>query len=354
MKNRLLWKLVWIYVLVIGVVMLIIWLAIDYLAADYFMALMKQYNISPTAVHQMFLDASHRSLIWASLSALALALMLSFLLTRKILNPLGQLIVITEKIASGDYTARVRISSRDEIGQLATAFNRMADNLQRIEQLRKTMVIDVAHELRTPLTNMRGYLEALSDGVLPPSKKAFELLHEETLRLVKLVADLLRLAKAEAARTSLRPREIPLHELIAQSLDLFRGQFAAKGITIEMLVAGGEDVVRADRDKLAQAVHNLLQNACQYTPHAGTVRISLERLPGSIKLVFANSGDAIAKEDLPLIFDRLYRTEKSRSREHGGAGIGLAIVKELIEAHGGQVGADSSPAETRIWFTLPA
>lgn len=353
-KSPLLWKLLGVNILVIGVVILIVWLAIDYLASNYFMTLMKKYNISPTAVHRMFLDATHRSLIWASLATLTLAVIFSFLLTRKVLNPLTQMTGITRKIASGDYTARVGISSMDEIGQLASAFNRMADSLRRIEQLRKTMVIDVAHELRTPLTNIQGYLEALNDGVLAPSKETFESLHEETIRLAKLVEDLLQLAEADASRGTLRRRRIDLMDLASQALDLFRPKFTAKGILVKMDLSDSEGQVLADPEKLAQVLRNLLQNAWQYTPHGGNIRISAERLPGWIKLIFANSGEGITKEDLPFIFERFYRGEKSRSRQHGGAGIGLAIVKELIEAHGGQVGAEGSPAEIRVWFTLPA
>jgi signal transduction histidine kinase len=354
MRIPLLWKLLAIHVLVVGMVILVVWVAIDYLAADYFMTLMKDYNISPTTIHQMFLDAAHRYLIWATLATLALAAALSLLLTRRVLKPLSRMIGTAGKIAAGDYTDRVPTPSSDEIGQLAAAFNRMADSLQRVEQLRKGMVIDVAHELRTPLTNMRGYLEALRDGVLSPSRETFESLHEETLRLVKLVEDLLRLARADSARTTLRPQEISLRKLIGQSLNLFRSQLDGKGIAAEARFDDGADRVRGDPDKLAQAVGNLLQNACQYTPAGGAVTVTAQRLGMSVKLTFANTGEGIAAEDLPLIFERFYRGEKSRSREHGGAGIGLAIVRELIEAHGGEVGAESSGGETRIWFTLPA
>ncbi len=354
MKSRLLWKLLGINILVIGVVILIVWLAIDYLASNYFMTLMKEYNISPAAVHRMFLEATHRSLIWASLATLALAVFLSFLLTRKVLNPLYQMTGITRKIASGDYSARVQVSSNDETGQLASAFNQMADSLQRIEQLRKTMVIDVAHELRTPLTNIRGYLEALSDGVVAPSKETMESLQEETVRLAQLVEDLLQLAHADASRGSLRRKPMDLLELASRSLELIRPKFAEKGIQVEKIFPNGNYEVLADPEKLAQVFRNLLQNAWQYTPDGGKVRISSERLPGQIKMSFANTGEEIPKEDLPFIFERFYRGEKSRSRQHGGAGIGLAIVKELIEAHGGEVEAESSTAEIRIRFTLPA
>lgn len=354
MRGGILWKLLGVNVLVIGVVILIVWFAIDYLAANYFMTLMKDYNISPTSIHQMFLDVTHRSLIWATLATLALAVVLSFLLTKKVLTPLSQMTGITRKIAAGDYTSQVQISSKDEVGQLATAFNQMASSLQRVEQLRKTMVIDVAHELRTPLTNMRGYIEALRDGVMPSSKETFESLHEETIRLAKLVEDLLQLARADASRGALRARRTSLHELLSQVLGLFQPEFAAKGIAVETHLSDPEEQITADPEKLSQVLRNLFQNACQYTPHGGNVRVFAERLPNKIKIVFANTGEGIADEDLPFIFERFYRGEKSRSREHGGAGIGLAIVKELVEAHGGEVGAESTPGETRVWFTLPA
>lgn len=354
MKSRLLWKLIGIIALVIGVALADVWLAIDYFAADYYSLLMKKYGIKSPEVHRAFLEAAHRYLIWASLAALAIAVSLGFLLIRRVLSPLAQMTRVTRKLAQGDYTARVQVASQDEISHLAMSFNRMADSLQRTEQLRKTMVVDIAHELRSPLTNMRGYLEALRDGVLPPSSETIELLHEETLRLVRLAEDLLQLTEADAARANLRPQQIQLQDLISQNLSLFQSQFAAKEISVETHFAREIDGVLADPNKLAQVVHNLLQNAWQYTPPGGSVRISTEHSPGWVEVMIANAGDGIAEKDLPFIFERFYRGEKSRSRDHGGTGIGLAIVKELIEAHGGQVKAESSPAEARISFTLPA
>ncbi len=352
MKSRLLWKLLGINILTIAVVILIVWVAIDYLASNYFMTLMKDYNISPTDVNQMFLDATHRSLIWATLATLTLAVILSFLLTRKVLTPLSQMTATTKKIAGGNYESQVPISSTDEIGELAAAFNQMAASLQRVEQLRKSMVIDVAHELRTPLTNTRGYIEALRDKVLPPSQETFDLLHEETLRLVRLVEDLLLLARADASRGTLQKQKVNLKDLIAEVLNLFQPRFAERGIVVEANISEAEWVV-ADPEKLARVLRNLFENAWQYTTRAGRVRVFTERLPGKLKVVFANTGDEIAENDLPFIFERFYRGEKSRSREHGGAGIGLAIVKELIEAHGGEAGAENTPPDIQIWFTLP-
>ncbi len=353
MTRTLLWKLLGINILVIGSVIVIVWMAIDYLAAGYFMALMEKYHISPTSSHQMFVSAVHRYLIWASLAALLLAVLLSFLLMRKVLRPLRQMTTIAQKISTGDYSGQVPLISADEVGQLAASFNRMAESLRRIEGLRKTLMIDVAHELRTPLTNITGYLEALIDGVAPPTKETFELLQEETMRLIHLVEDVLRLAKADAARTDLHKAEIRIEDLILQELDIFRPQFESKQIRIETQFGGGKDRFLADPDKITQVVTNLLQNACQYTPAGGSFRIYTEQSSGEMKVTFANSGGEISQKDLPFIFERFYRGEKSRSREHGGAGIGLAIAKELVEAHDGQVGAEISEDETRIWFSLP-
>ncbi|HYA91532.1 MAG TPA: ATP-binding protein [Thermodesulfobacteriota bacterium] len=353
MTRTLLWKLLGINILVIGSVIVIVWMAIDYLAAGYFMTLMEKYHISPTSSQQMFLSAVHRYLIWASLAALFLAVVLSILLMRKVLRPLRQMTTIAQKISSGDYSDRVPFVSGDEVGQLASSFNRMADSLRLIEGLRKTLMIDVAHELRTPLTNIRGYLEALTDGVAAPTKETFDSLQEETMRLIHLVEDVLRLAKADAARMDLHKTDTRMEGLILQELDIFRPQFDSKKISIETQFSKGSDRVLADRDKIAQVVTNLLQNAYQYTPTGGFVRISTEQSPREFRVVLANTGGELSQNDLPFIFERFYRGEKSRSREHGGAGIGLAIVKELIEAHDGHVGAEISGKETRIWFSIP-
>lgn len=339
--------------LVIALAMTMGWLAIDFVAFNYFSNLLNEHNIpDKQTIMQMFLDATHRYLAGTGFAALSLALLLGFFLIKTILRPLYQMIAMTRKIAEGDYMAKVQVSSGDEIGELGKSFNAMTDSLRKIELLRKNMVVDIAHELRAPLTNIRGYLEALSDGVLDPSSKVVELLQEETLRLGNLSEDLLRLSVADAARLTLQRTPVDLSELLAHALTLFGRQFADKAITVETQFPG-ELGTMADPEKLAQVIQNLLDNAWQYTPQGGHVRITVERLPGAVKAIFANTGDPISEQDLPLIFERFYRADKSRSRERGGAGIGLAIVKELVEAHGGRVGAESSASETRIWFIMP-
>ena len=290
----------------------------------------------------MFLQAVHRYLLWASGAAVVLALILSLLFTSRLLDPLARLTEMSRKIAGGDYGARVQTRASGEVGELSSAFNRMADNLARIEQLRKTMVGDVAHELRTPLTNIRGYLEAVTDGVIPPSPALMQSLLEETLRLVKLVDDLAQLARADAARLHLTRVPIVLADCVSHAAGLARAQFDPKSITLDVHVPPTLPRVIADRDSILQALSNLLQNAGQYTPGGGAVTIRTEVSDRPVKTSITNNGDGISPDDLPRIFERFYRGEKSRSRDSGGAGIGLAIVKELIEANEGRVGADST------------
>lgn len=354
MKRRLLWNLLIGHIVpLFAVIALLVWRAVDRRASDYLRLLAERYHIAPAEAHRLFLDGVHRDLLWGASAALVLTLLFTYLLTRWVLRPLFQMAAITRKVADGDYSGRVSVVSRYEVRQLADAFNHMAENLEKIEHLRKNMVADIAHELRTPLTNLRGYLEGLSDSVIPPSPDTFRMLEQEVLRLVHLVEDLQQLARADAARAFLDRRALSLHRLLGQIMELYRPNFQEKGIDVQWRLEPGSDAVTADRDKLLQAIRNLADNAWRYTPIGGTVSITALRTPDGIKTVFANSGAAISEKDVPYLFERFFRAERSRSRNAGGAGIGLAIVKELIEAHGGTVGAASDASGTQVWFILP-
>jgi two-component system sensor histidine kinase BaeS len=353
LRSRLLWKLFVINLLVIVFVIVVVWISVDYLAADYFVKLMEKYHISPEPAHEMFVGAVHRYLVWASLAAVLLAALLSLVLMRRTLMPLTRMTQITREIAAGNYGVATEVRSRDEIGQLAEAFNHMAASLQRIEKLRKQLMIDVAHELRTPLTNVRGYLEGLLDGVVAPSRENFELLHEETLRLAQLVEDILQLARADSARSDLHRESFSMVQAIKRQVEPFRRQFEVKQITAT--IRGSESVqVWADPEKTSRVLKNLVQNALQYTPPGGEMAAEVQDTSDQVRVAFTNTNRETRQEDLPFIFERFYRGEKSRSRDHGGAGIGLAIVKELVEAHGGRTGAELIDQRICIWFTLPA
>ena len=353
MKRYLILKLLAIHLVVICFAMAIVWLSIDTLAAGYFVTLMEKYNISPKPAHAMFVSAIHRYLLWAFLGAVALAVLLSFLLMRRVLAPLSRMTVITREISAGNFGARVPVGSRDEVGQLAQAFNQMAASLEAIERLRRTLMIDVAHELRTPLTNIRGYLEALNDQVLPFSTETFTLLQQETLRLAELVEDVLQLARADAAHGRLDLEPTDLTDVIRSALAPFAPAMEEKSVTVNLDLPDSPVVVAADRRRLARIIRNLTDNAVRYSPPGGRVDIRLAADTGQVQIDYANNADRLVAEDLPYLFERFYRGEKSRSRQHGGAGIGLAIVKELVEAHGGQVSADLENGRFHIHLMLP-
>lgn len=353
MKNRLLWKLLLTNIVpVIIVIIIVIWVAIDHLAAAYFMDLMDNYSISPKELHQMFLTSIHHYLGWAGLVAVAVAIILSFLITRRVLKPLSEMTQITDRYASGNFSSRVDVTTSDEVGELGTAFNRMADSLEQIEQLRKNMVADAAHELRTPLTNLCGYLEAVNDEVLPPTKENMTILQKESLHLKRLVEELQQLARADAAKGMLNRSEVDIVHEMQQMLKLYHHRFEQKEISIR---SSFPDVpsLYVDKAKLLQAMRNLFENCWKYTPAKGWVELKITLADGELKTIFSNSGPGINNQDLPFIFERFFRTDRSRSREAGGFGIGLAITKELIEAQGGSVGADSNQGRTDIWFVLP-
>ncbi|MFA7402545.1 MAG: ATP-binding protein [Pelobacteraceae bacterium] len=354
MRQRLLWKLLVGHIVpIFAIFSLVVWQAVDRRAAEYYKELGERFHVSPAAAHARFLEAIHHHMFWGVFAALTFTLLFTYLLTSWVLRPLLQIAAITKKVADGNYSERVKAISRYEGGQLADAFNHMADNLEKVERLRKNMVADISHELRTPLTNLRGYLEGLSDSVIPPTPETFRMLEQEVLRLVTLVEDLQQLAKADAAEVFLDFQELSLHELLSQIMDLYRPNYQDKEIDVQWRLEPGSDLVVADRDKLLQAIRNLADNAWKYTPAGGIVTISTLRCADGIKTVFANSGTVIAAGDVQHLFERFFRGERSRSRDAGGAGIGLAIVKELIEAHGGSVGAASDENGTRVWFTLP-
>jgi signal transduction histidine kinase len=354
MRQRLLWKLLVGHIVpVFAIFTFLVWRAIDRRAVDYFHELEVRFHISPVDLHRQFLEAVHHNLFWGVLIALTLTLLFTYLLTSWVLRPLLQITAITKKVADGNYSERVKAVSRYEGGQLADAFNHMADNLEKVERLRKSMVADISHELRTPLTNLRGYLEGLSDSVIPPSPETFRMLEQEVLRLVNLVEDLQQLAKADAAEAFLDIQEVSLHELLSQIMDLYRPNFQEKEIDVQWQLNPGSGLVVADRDKLLQAIRNLADNAWKYTPLREKVIISTQHTANGIRTTFANSGAVIEAKDIPYLFERFFRADRSRSRDAGGAGIGLAIVKELIEAHGGTVGAESDENGTRVWFFLP-
>jgi signal transduction histidine kinase len=228
----------------------------------------------------------------------------------------------------------------------------MAASLEEQERMRRDFIANAAHELRTPLTNLQGYLEALRDGVITADRATYESLHEEADRLVRLSRSLDALAEGDAGSSPPTLVELDLAMAVRSALELATPAIERAGLRLVTDIPPALPA-RADMDGLSQVLANLLSNAVRYTPRGGTITVRAERRPGDLLVSIANTGDGIPPEDLDRVFERFYRVEKSRDRARGGAGIGLAIVKQLVESAGGRVGAESRDGTTRFWFSVP-
>ena len=309
------------------------------------------------APEQDFLDRVNRAVLLAGLAAGVVALLLGFIVFRGITAPLNRLTRAAHAVAEGDLAQRVQIRTGDEIAELGTAFNTMASNLQREEQLRREMTADIAHELRTPLSVIQGNLEAVLDGVYPPDAEHIQPALDQAQLLARLVEDLRTLALAEGGQLSLDRQPTDVAELVKRVVASFEPKAADRRVTLSVDAPSSLPRIRADGQRIAQVLTNLLGNALRYTPQDGRADVRLSAQPESILATVSDNGPGIAAEDLPHIFDRFYRADKSRSRDPRsgeGSGLGLAIARSIVEAHGGRIWAESETGQgTTIAFTLP-
>jgi signal transduction histidine kinase len=296
-----------------------------------------------------------RALLLAALAAGSVGLLLSAALARHIVRPVEALTAAARRMEAGDLAQRVEVSGRHEIGELASAFNAMAERRATAERLRRDLVNDVAHELRGPLTNLRGQLEALEDRLLAPTPAVLRSLGEEVHLLERIIDDLRDLALAEAGQLSLARGAVDLPAEIERAVQAVSLGEGASGPRIETALAAGLPEVAGDPGRIAQILRNLLANAMTHTPPAGNVRVSTRLQGGEVVVEVEDSGAGIAADHLPYLFDRFYRTDSSRSRATGGAGLGLASVKQLATAHGGRVWVHSELGKgSTFGFSLPA
>jgi signal transduction histidine kinase len=330
----------------------IVALGVVVVGGEVFTQLMLQHGESAATAHAMFDQSITAILVLAALVAVAAAIVLAVVLSARIARPLGEIGDGAVRLAAGDYGARVPRHGPEEIASLADSFNQMAVSLEEQERMRRELIANAAHELRTPLTNLKGYLEALRDQVVPADDATVQSLSEEVERLVRLASSLDALAEGDAPTAPPRLVQLDIVSAIRSAVEVAALNFDRAGVTLEVGLPDRLDV-RADPDALAQVLGNLLQNASRYTPPGGRVTIRAEKRPQDVVVTVSNTGDAIPAGDLPHVFERFYRVDKSRDRARGGIGIGLAIVQQLIEAAGGRVGVDSRAGLTQFWFSLP-
>jgi signal transduction histidine kinase len=293
-------------------------------------------------------------LLWGALLAAAVAFLITYFLSRRISAPVKTLTLAARQMGQGDLSQRVRSKEKGELGELAQAFDTMAENLERGEQLRRNMIADIAHELRTPLSNLKGYLEAIHDGVVKPAPDAIRSLDEEANLLSRLVDDLQELSLAEAGELKLDCQTEDIIKLLKQTVAMRQTHAAAKGVLVSANLPKKLPPVNIDTHRISQVLFNLIDNAITHTPRGGSITIAARHLGNWLEISVEDTGEGIPAEDLPNIFERFYRVDKSRARATGGAGLGLAIAKSLVEAHGGRIEVRSEEGKgSRFSFTLP-
>ncbi|MEW6285071.1 MAG: ATP-binding protein [Chloroflexota bacterium] len=301
-----------------------------------------------------FIERTNRTLFYGALIGAVIALFLGVFLSRTITRPIRELTRATHAISQGDLSQQVPVRTNDELGELARAFNKMSAELSRSVNARKQMTADIAHELRTPLSLILGHAEAVHDGVLPPTRENFEIIREEAARLEHLVEDLRTLSLADAGELSILPQPIEPDRLLREVTSLFQYQAQKKNISLQLDIAPHLPTLEVDPGRMTQVITNILDNALRHTPEGGRILLSAKPAGERVELAIQDSGPGLPKEEAERIFERFYRADASRRRDEGGSGLGLAIAKSIVQAHGGQIWAESEPGKgLKIVISLP-
>ncbi len=314
-----------------------------------------QRSVVLDAPAEQFLRRVQQALALGGMVAFLAAMVLAGLLARGIIKPVRDLTHAAQAVAQGDLEIQAPVRGRDEIAELAGAFNHMANSLQQAEQARQAQTADIAHELRNPLAVLQGTLEALADGIYDPTPKNIQPALDQVRTLNRLVDDLRTLALADAGRLNLDKQVVRLDELVQRVSVAYRETLADKGIIFHTQIASTIPPVLGDYERLTQLLNNILSNASRYVPSGSTVRLVIIPEAGGVKVLVADNGPGVSPAALPHLFDRFWRADPSRSRATGGTGLGLAIARHIIQAHNGRIWAEPTPAGgLTLGFWLPA
>ncbi len=309
-----------------------------------------------SGLEQNFLDQVNRGLLWTLSAAVLAVSLLSLLVSGTLTRPIKALTTASRNLAEGKRTQLVEVSSSDELGELGESFNRMSLEIENAERLRKQMTADVAHDLRTPLTVIGGYVEAARDGALELTPERLDVLGLEITRLNRLVSDLRTMSQSDSGELLISREAVNPAHLLTKVSEVFRLQAEQKGISLKVEAAEGLPALFGDEGRLMQVLENLVANAIRHTPTGGeiTLKVSEETKNHALLFSVADSGEGIPAEELPLIFERFHRVDKSRHADSNQSGLGLAIARAIVEAHGGKIWAESAPdTGTTISFQLP-
>lgn len=304
-------------------------------------------------LEQQYLNQTNLGLLLAALGASAVALVLGIVLARALTRPIRALTTAIRAMAQGDLRQSVHVNSRDELGELAAAFNQMSADLDRLVRARRQMTADIAHDLRNPLTIIGGYMESIRDGVLKPTPERLDAIQAEVQHLERLVEDLRLLSQADAGELVLNREQVSVQNLLEAAAQSYRPLAEQQGIRLSIEAEAGLPSVHADPDRLARVLGNLVSNSLRYTPSGGEIALRARREDGKgVRITVSDSGKGIAPDALQYIFDRLYRADSARSSEESG--LGLAIARSIVEAHGGSITAESALGKgTTMSILLP-
>ncbi|WP_066644579.1 ATP-binding protein [Christensenella timonensis] len=301
------------------------------------------------------LMAMYRQIVLAACISAALGIILTYLFSKSMLRPLSVVNTGAKQLAKGHFDIRLDVSSKDEIGQLADTFNSVARELKKYEATRESLVANVSHELRSPLTSIQGLLQGVIDGTIPREEAEHYLgvVLDETKRLGFLISDMLDLAKIESGQFPMQIEKVELSELLRRTLITFESKIEAKKLEVFVELPEEKQYVYADENRLKQVLHNIIENAIKFVNVGGELKISTTSTQASVFVNITNSGDVIPREDLPYLFDRFYKIDKSHSRTKEGTGIGLSIVKNILKEHGQKIWVTSDEQSgTTFTFTL--
>jgi signal transduction histidine kinase len=311
----------------------------------------------PESPEFQFLKNVNRAVLYGILAALAVALVIGIVLARTISQPVREVTTATQKVASGDFGYQVPVRTKDELGELASSFNKMSRDLDLANKQRRQMTADIAHDLRTPLSVILGYMESLAAGKLEPSPETFEIMYAKGLHVQHLIDDLRILALADAGELTLNVRPVDPAALLEHTALAHMIQAQEKSIEIRVDAAEDLPEINVDLDRLAQVLGNLISNALRYTAEGGEIVLSADAGDGLVRLRVIDTGSGIHPEDIPHIFDRFYRSDSARSqdREESESGLGLAIAKSLVSAHGGTIDVTSTLGQgTTFTISIPS
>ncbi|MGD0877901.1 MAG: ATP-binding protein [Anaerolineales bacterium] len=300
-----------------------------------------------------YLNRTNMALLYAALGAALVSLGLGTILARTLTHPLRKLTAAIHAMAKGDLKQHVQVNSSDELSELATAFNQMSADLDRLNISRRQMTADIAHDLRSPLTVIGGYVESIRDGVLKPTPERLDTIHAEVMHLQRLVEDLRTLSQADAGELRLHREPMAPLALLEQIAKSYNQMAAQNKVTLEVQAQPDLPVIRLDQDRMAQVFGNLIGNSLRYTPQGGRILLTAGQEKDMLIFHVQDNGQGISPEVLPYIFDRFYRADSARS-QGGESGLGLAIARSVVEAHGGSISAESAVGQgTKIKMVFP-